>query len=816
MKVNLSKVLSGLLLPFGFYGAQVQASYQYQRSYLTAPGSGLGHYPTEPQSNWTAVTEADDDLAIKQASSIHELVLIDSAVPDKQLFYRALKPGVEIIELKADQDAASQLSTILARYQGLSALHIVSHATEGELQLGASKVNAEQLKQQVEVFAALNGALKEGADLLLYGCDLASGKAGEELLELIQQNTHLDVAASNDLTGNLAQNADWDLEIQQGQIDTQLAFSEKALMDFSEVLAATFTLQNFIYTGNTPDADYQPGNASHCPDNSPSQNYNYGSLSSGNYIACGFMHYNGFGGTTVALANYFGGDTAAFIKTSGGSAVAQETVSGTNHIEVRRSSGAFQLTNLQAGEFPGSHTFSSVKVVGYKATDGTPIESTPITSDNATANTFNFTTASQLANFVGVNLTKFRLTFVNSSGSNLTYMTLNSFDAEPADSAGPTFSNNVADQNIAVGASTGALGFNIADVYTPAADITMTRSSSNTTAVPLANVVLGGSGANRTVTVTGAAVGSSTITLTATDRSGNVGTDTFVVTVVNPNAAPTDIGLSNATVNQSGGANAVVGTLTTTDADGGDSHTYTLVAGDDDDDNASFNISGTSLRANNPALLAAGNYSVRIRTTDSAAATYEEAFTVTVVDNIPPAVSSITLNGTPAAADGSVSYAVTFDTATSNISADDFEVTTVSGSASGSVLSVSANSGTSVNVTVDSIAGDGVLRLDVKANTNLTDAAGNGGGTNGYVAAFTGGATHTVDRVAPNAPSTPDLVVGSDTGENSTDNVTNDATPTLTGTAEAGSTVTLCWNNAFRFSYGYRGGLEYYRRSSLE
>ncbi len=91
MKVNLNKVLSGLLLPFGFYGAQVQASYQYQRSYLTAPSSGHGHYPTEPQSNWTDVTEADDDLAIKQASSIHELVLIDSAVPDKQVFL----PGVK-------------------------------------------------------------------------------------------------------------------------------------------------------------------------------------------------------------------------------------------------------------------------------------------------------------------------------------------------------------------------------------------------------------------------------------------------------------------------------------------------------------------------------------------------------------------------------------------------------------------------------------------------------------------------------------------------------------------------------------------------
>jgi hypothetical protein len=787
MKVNLSKVLSGLLLPFGFYGAQLQASYQYQRSYLTAPDSGLGLPPTVPQSNWNAITEADDELAIKQASSIHELVLIDSAVPDKQVFYRALKPGVEIIELKADQDAVSQLTQILSRFQSLSALHIISHATDGELQLGNSKVNAENLKQQVEVFAALNGALKEGADLLLYGCDLASGTAGDELLELIQQNTHLDLAASNDLTGNLAQNADWDLEIQQGTIETELAFSEKALMDFSGLLATQYSLQAFTYNGNSGDAD-QPANALHCPDDSPTETYSYGSLSSGSYIACGFMHDNGYGGTTVSLANYFAGNTNAFIKTSGGLAVAQETVSGTNHIEVRRSSGAFQLTNLQAGEFAGNHVFSSVKVIGYKATGGT-IESAAITSDNTTANTFNFSAASQLSNFVGVNLTKFRLTFVNSSGSNLTYMTLNSFDVDPADSAGPGI-NNVTNQSIAVGANTGALAVTLSDVYTPVSDITLTRSSSNTTAVPLANVVLGGAGANRTVTVTGAAVGVSTITLTATDRSGNTSTDTFDVTVEDPNTAPTDIALSATTVNQSAGVNAVVGTLTSTDADVGNTHTYTLVAGAGDTNNASFNISGSSLRANNALAMSAGPYSVRVRTTDNANATYEEAFSITVVDDVLPAVTSITLNGTPAAGDSSVGFVAAFNTSVNNISTDDFQLTST-GSVAGTISNVSASSGTSVNVTVSGISGAGTLRLDLKANSDLTDAAGNGAGTNGYVAAYTSGSTHTVDRVAPAAPSTPDMASGSDSGSSTTDDITNDTTPTFSGTAEAGSVVTL-------------------------
>jgi len=47
-----------------------------------------------------------------------------------------------------------------------------------------------------------------------------------------------------------------------------------------------------------------------------------------------------------------------------------------------------------------------------------------------------------------------------------------------------------------------------------------------------------------------------------------------------------------------------------------------------------------------------------------------------------------------------------------------------------------------------------------------------------------------IDTTAPNAP-TIDLSSDSDTGSSSTDNITNDNTPTLTGTAEANATVTL-------------------------
>lgn len=51
--------------------------------------------------------------------------------------------------------------------------------------------------------------------------------------------------------------------------------------------------------------------------------------------------------------------------------------------------------------------------------------------------------------------------------------------------------------------------------------------------------------------------------------------------------------------------------------------------------------------------------------------------------------------------------------------------------------------------------------------------------------------TFTKDTTPPATPSTPSLAAGSDSGASSTDNITNVTTPTLVGTAEANSTVTV-------------------------
>ncbi|MBO2677142.1 tandem-95 repeat protein [Shewanella algae] len=213
------------------------------------------------------------------------------------------------------------------------------------------------------------------------------------------------------------------------------------------------------------------------------------------------------------------------------------------------------------------------------------------------------------------------------------------------------------------------------------------------------------------------------------------------------NQSPTDISLSNNSVNQSGGSNAVVGTLTTTDADVGDSFSYALIAGSGDTNNGSFNLSGDSLRANNASTLTGGSYSIRVQTTDSGNATFEKAFSITVVDDLAPEVTGMTVDGSPADTATSISYTVSFNELANNISTDDFNLTNT-GSAAGNIASVSASSGTSVTITINNISGNGSLRLDLKAATNISDAQANSG-----PAAYTSGDVHTV--AVPTVPGAP-------------------------------------------------------------
>ena len=150
-----------------------------------------------------------------------------------------------------------------------------------------------------------------------------------------------------------------------------------------------------------------------------------------------------------------------------------------------------------------------------------------------------------------------------------------------------------------------------------------------------------------------------TIRIQADDGEAN-GTfaQAFTITVTDieieddmPNNPPTAITLSNTRVAENEPVGALIGTLTTTDANASDTHSYSFAAGTGDADNGLFSISGNTLL-----LAGALDYetdstlTIRLQTDDSNGGIFEMTFPIGVSDidetltNSPP--TAIALSNT--------------------------------------------------------------------------------------------------------------------------------------------------------------------------
>ncbi len=102
-------------------------------------------------------------------------------------------------------------------------------------------------------------------------------------------------------------------------------------------------------------------------------------------------------------------------------------------------------------------------------------------------------------------------------------------------------------------------------------------------------------------------------------------TDTF-------NTPPTGIGLTSTNVAENQPIGTFIGIFSTSDSDT-EAHSYTLVNGEGDDDNASFIVSNSILQTN--AIFdfeTKSSYRIRVQTDDGNGGTFESTFTVTVTD----------------------------------------------------------------------------------------------------------------------------------------------------------------------------------------
>ena len=153
--------------------------------------------------------------------------------------------------------------------------------------------------------------------------------------------------------------------------------------------------------------------------------------------------------------------------------------------------------------------------------------------------------------------------------------------------------------------------------------------------------------------------GSTSFTWKVNDGHEDSNTSTATITLTPVADAPTNITLSSQSINENNSINDVIGAFSSTDVDGSGTYTYTLVSGTGDTDNASFNISGSNLRAGIAFDYETKNsYSIRVRSTDADGSGYtEKQFTITIGDVTEAATWKIEIYNSDGSASGVIYYA---------------------------------------------------------------------------------------------------------------------------------------------------------------
>ena len=179
-------------------------------------------------------------LALSSTQPSKSVLFVDSGVVDSEQLILGSTAGTLVYRLDARRDEMTQMTEVLSGLRDVSSVQILSHGKSGGLQLGASWLDLQSLPGYVNQLKSWGQALTAGADILLYGCNVAKDAAGKAFVNLLAQATGADVAASDDLTGNAALGGNWDLEYQTGAIQAFRAFSAT---NYQDVLA-TFTVSN--------------------------------------------------------------------------------------------------------------------------------------------------------------------------------------------------------------------------------------------------------------------------------------------------------------------------------------------------------------------------------------------------------------------------------------------------------------------------------------------------------------------------------------------------------------------------------------------
>jgi hypothetical protein len=683
----------------------------------------------------------------------NQIFVIDQRIENYQALLQAVEDqGMKTILLHPERDGMSQLLQALEGYDDIQGLHIFSHAAPGSLQLGSTLLNQASLANHADLFSQLGLKLSDSGDLLFYGCELALGDEGDAFIQSVAELTGADVAASDDITGF---GGNWLLEKQIGKIES--SFDSAQVEDTHVTLAITEDTVH-TYSSNTW------AHASLATD-STGKAYLLHKIDSYNLV---LKSWNG-----SAWVDEHQISTADTGNTSFSDDL-DISIDGNNNIHiVYRPSDGSTIDNTRGigyGKYDGnSWSFGWVDNASHPS-GWRNFDDPVLAVDNAGIAHLMFDYSDENGDYVkyATNASgswAFETLTTGTGGQDEVFSHDLKIDANGDIHA---FYQQEDDQND-YGANlyykvksggTWSAGQKIVDnsgdlKYYYVSNIAM-DSSGNSHLVYSADTYDGGGALVSSDSYYLTNAGGSWISQQMLQSSSRSEWVPFLTEHQGDIYALKDSWTSDwsSSYQQLGILQSGAGTW-----DFSNSTQFTLPYGGDPGTLYDFVIGA--------------NGEVTFVTEDSG---LRNIFSENglISDYITPSgpTSTITLSGSPAETDDSVSYTVVFSESVTGVSIDDFALTTT-GNATGNIASVTG-SGTTYTLTVDTITGEGTLRLDLKGGTNIQNGTGNA------PEADSSGTIHDVDHVAPTVTS---------------GNISLSGATGTGGAFKVGDTVTATWNN---------------------
>ncbi|MFM9912174.1 MAG: DUF4347 domain-containing protein, partial [Methylophilaceae bacterium] len=216
------------------YSADVAALYNPQ---LAAPSAEIRmldlSVPTPPAA-----------APVVAQTTSNEIVFVNTDVQNYQALVNNITQNadstrnIQVVLLDSHQSGIDQISAALQGQHDISAIHLIAHGSDGDIELGNTQLNAQTLNANGLAIADWGKALNDNGDILIYGCNLAQTDTGKSFVNKLANLTLGDVAASDDLTGDAAKGGDWDLEYQAGNIETRVVIDLSGQKNWLDLLVA--------------------------------------------------------------------------------------------------------------------------------------------------------------------------------------------------------------------------------------------------------------------------------------------------------------------------------------------------------------------------------------------------------------------------------------------------------------------------------------------------------------------------------------------------------------------------------------------------